>query len=61
MRWPQAPRSSPCSSPTPLQRGRKRSSAEAKRFAGSHLVYANVDDDMLHRLQEALGDEPGNA
>lgn len=32
---------------------------EAKRFAGSDLVYANLEDGMLDRLAEALGDEDG--
>lgn len=32
---------------------------EAKRFAGSDLVYANLDDGMLDRLAEALGDDDG--
>ncbi|MEO5899146.1 MAG: hypothetical protein ABIR68_03310, partial [Ilumatobacteraceae bacterium] len=29
---------------------------EAKRFAGGHLVYANVEPGMMRRLQEALGE-----
>jgi uncharacterized membrane protein len=29
---------------------------EAKRFAGGHLVYANLEPDALRRLQEALGE-----
>ena len=33
---------------------------EAKRFTGSHLVYANVDDDLMDRLRIALG-EPAAA
>jgi uncharacterized membrane protein len=32
---------------------------EARRFAGSHLVYANLDDAMVDRLAEALGDSTG--
>lgn len=32
---------------------------EAKRFTGSDLVYANLDDGTLDRLAEALGDEDG--
>jgi uncharacterized membrane protein len=30
---------------------------EARRFPGSHLVYANVDDGLLDRLAEAFGPE----
>ncbi len=30
---------------------------EAKRFPGSHLVYANVDEGLLGRLVEAFGDQ----
>lgn len=30
--------------------------AEVERFAGAELVYANFDQDMLHRLEEALDD-----
>jgi uncharacterized membrane protein len=30
---------------------------EAKRFAGSHLIYANVDDDLMDRLRAALGEQ----
>lgn len=33
--------------------------AEARRFAGSHLVYANLDDGAVDRLAEALGDSTG--
>lgn len=33
--------------------------SEAQRFTGSHLVYANMDDAMLERLSEALGDSAG--
>ncbi len=33
--------------------------AEARRFAGSHLVYANLEDRFVDRLAEALGDEAG--
>ncbi|MCU1502871.1 MAG: hypothetical protein JWM12_2225, partial [Ilumatobacteraceae bacterium] len=29
---------------------------EAKRFAGGHLVYANVEPGTMRRLQEALGE-----
>lgn len=29
---------------------------EAKRFAGGHLVYANLRPDAMRRLQEALGE-----
>lgn len=32
---------------------------EVSRFAGSDLVYANLDDDMIDRLADALGDEDG--
>ena len=32
---------------------------EAKRFTGSHLVYANLDEGMIERLTEALGDPTG--
>ena len=32
---------------------------EARRFTGSHLVYANLDDGMVDRLAEALGDPTG--
>ena len=32
---------------------------EARRFTGSHLVYANLDDGMIDRLAEALGDNTG--
>lgn len=32
---------------------------EARRFTGSHLVYANLDDGMIDRLAEALGDPTG--
>jgi uncharacterized membrane protein len=32
---------------------------EARRFTGSHLVYANLDDGMIDRLAEALGDATG--
>ncbi len=32
---------------------------EAKRFTGSHLVYANLDDQMIERLTDALGDSTG--
>ncbi len=32
---------------------------EAKRFTGSHLVYANLDEGMIERLTEALGDSTG--
>ena len=35
--------------------------AEARRFAGSHLVYANVGEDVLRRLNEAFGDNPSPA
>jgi hypothetical protein len=31
---------------------------EAKRFAGGHLVYANVAPGTMRRLQEALGEAP---
>lgn len=31
---------------------------EAKRFAGGHLVYANVEPGTMRRLQEALGEPP---
>jgi uncharacterized membrane protein len=31
---------------------------EAKRFAGGHLVYANVDPYTTQRLNEALGEAP---
>lgn len=34
---------------------------EARRFAGSDLVYANLDDGVLDRLAEALGDVDGPA
>ncbi len=34
---------------------------EAKRFPGSHLVYANVDEGLLERLVEAFGDQPPDA
>ncbi|MFN3215009.1 MAG: DUF1269 domain-containing protein [Acidimicrobiales bacterium] len=30
---------------------------EAKRFTGSHLIYANVDDDLMDRLRVALGEQ----
>jgi uncharacterized membrane protein len=33
--------------------------AEARRFTGSHLVYANLEDGMIDRLSEALGDPDG--
>ena len=33
---------------------------EAARFTGSRLVYANVDDALLARLHEALGQEEGS-
>ncbi|MEQ8839579.1 MAG: DUF1269 domain-containing protein [Acidimicrobiales bacterium] len=33
--------------------------AEAGRFAGSHLVYANLEDGMVDRLADALGDADG--
>ena len=29
---------------------------EAKRFAGGHLVYTNLDPDTMRRLREALDD-----
>lgn len=29
---------------------------EVARFSGAHLVYANLDDDVLRRLHEALGE-----
>lgn len=32
---------------------------EAQRFAGSDLVYANLADDTVDRLAEALGDDDG--
>jgi uncharacterized membrane protein len=32
---------------------------EARRFTGSHLVYANLEDGMIDRLAEALGDFDG--
>ena len=32
---------------------------EARRFTGSHLVYANLDDGMIDRLADALGDATG--
>ena len=32
---------------------------EARRFTGSHLVYANLEDGMIDRLAEALGDPVG--
>lgn len=32
---------------------------EAQRFTGSHLVYANLEDGMIDRLAEALGDPDG--
>ena len=32
---------------------------EAQRFAGSHLVYANLEDGFVDRLAEALGDPTG--
>jgi len=32
---------------------------EASRFTGSHLVYANLEDGMIDRLAEALGDPDG--
>ncbi len=32
---------------------------EARRFTGSHLVYANLDQGMIDRLAEALGDTSG--
>jgi len=32
---------------------------EARRFTGSHLVYANLDDSMVDRLADALGDTIG--
>lgn len=32
---------------------------EARRFTGSHLVYANLEDGMIDRLAEALGDPDG--
>lgn len=32
---------------------------EAARFTGSHLVYANLEDGMIDRLAEALGDADG--
>ncbi len=32
---------------------------EASRFTGSDLVYANLDDSMIDRLADALGDEDG--
>lgn len=35
--------------------------AEARRFTGSHLVYTNLDDDMIDRLADALGDPKGPA
>lgn len=34
---------------------------EAKRFTGSHLVYANVDDDLMDRLRVALGEQATDA
>lgn len=34
---------------------------EAKRFTGSHLVYANVDDDLMERLRIALGEQDSPA
>ncbi len=33
--------------------------AEARRFTGSHLVYANLEDGVLDRLADALGDPDG--
>lgn len=33
--------------------------AEARRFTGSSLVYANLDDGLVDRLAEALGDADG--
>ena len=33
--------------------------AEARRFTGSHLVYANLEDGMVDRLAAALGDDDG--
>jgi uncharacterized membrane protein len=30
---------------------------ELRRFAGAHLVYANVEPDAVQRIREALGDE----
>ena len=33
--------------------------AEAKRFTGSDLVYANLDDTTIDRLADALGDGDG--
>lgn len=32
---------------------------EARRFAGSHLVYANLEEGMIDRLAAALGDADG--
>lgn len=32
---------------------------EARRFTGSHLVYANLDEGMIDRLADALGDPDG--
>jgi uncharacterized membrane protein len=32
---------------------------EARRFTGSHLVYANLEDGVIDRLAEALGDDDG--
>ncbi len=34
---------------------------EAKRFAGGHLVYANVAAGTMRRLQEALGEAPADS
>ena len=33
--------------------------AEARRFTGSQLIYTNLQDNMIDRLSEALGDHDG--
>jgi uncharacterized membrane protein len=33
---------------------------EASRFAGAHLVYANLDDAIINRIRDALGQLPGD-
>ena len=33
--------------------------AEARRFSGAHLVYANLDQSTLDRITEGLGGTPG--
>lgn len=32
---------------------------EARRFEGAHLIYANLEDGMIDRLADALGDPTG--